>query len=739
MDETFTLTTAATDSFIGTAKNDSFVGTQATYNTGDLMIDATSTDSDTLTLTTTSNITATPTVSGIENITINAQKVGTFSFAGTNVSGATTVTVNRLDLLDGAIDGTGAVALTGMRATNFVAGDQVSDFSVTMDTTSNIATAATVNATAATGDVAVANINYAGTTITGINDKDLSVTETVAATGSKATASVSGEVSVTNAVDELTLVATAATELTVDAIGDELTLSGDADITLNMTAATITTEEIINSATGAVTIAINTTPGAVIDLTDVAAVTSIVLDGTFVGATDVITVNADQLITTADDQTALSIENVSGETTGSFKFAVLDNENATNAVSLGAVIIGATDVFESVYLDATADKLTATSVDVNDADIILTGANTITLGTVTDANSIISTSTAAVSLTVNGNTANEQLVALSGGDDTLVVNSATDLFTVDMGAGDDTLTVTAAAADSQFVTGAGSDTVALDAANAVILVTGTGDDEVTLGATTAFNINLGDGANTLNAATFASTATIAFGTGANTLTSTSADLTGATITGNVDIIDVATSLDITSAQFNTFNGFALKGAGLLFIDGSAATTAQTIDASAITLAYGVAATVEIQGSDFGDTITGTIGADTITLGAAGEADTIVLSEGSGTTALADVIDVFTTDEDFLQVGVAGSATNFAADTTTRATAAAALVQANTLADGTVQFVFTNDITDASDLAGAAAGDGLLFIDWDLDGTIDQTVVMVGLATAGDVVATDIIA
>ncbi|PNV82236.1 MAG: hypothetical protein C0627_10995 [Sulfurimonas sp.] len=746
------LTTAATDSFIGTAKNDSFVGTQATYNTGDLMIDATSTDSDTLTLTTTSNITATPTVSGIENITINAQKVGTFSFAGTSVSGATTVTVNRLDLLDGAIDGTGAVSLTSMRATNFVAGDQVSDFSVTMDTTSNIATAATVNATAATGDVTVANINYAGTTITGINDKDLSVTETAAATGSKATASVSGEVSVTNAVDELTLVATAATELTVDAIGDELTLSGDADITLNMTAATLNAEELVNSATGTVTVVVGT--AAALDLTDVSTVNSVVLDADF--NTFAIVVADSQLITTKTNQTNVDADNVVGETTGSFKFAVLDNENATTAVTLGGVTIGANDVFESVYLDATADKLSMTTLDIYDADLVVTGTQTIDLGTVTNANSIISTSTAAITVISDGNTADEQLIALGAGNDDVEVDDggATDLFTVDTGAGDDTLTVTDAADESQFVTGAGADTVTLVTAGEVVLVTGTGDDEVTLGNTAAYNINLGDGANTLNAATFASTATIALGTGANTLTSTSADLTGATITGNVDTVNVVTSLDITSAQFNEFNGFALKGTGLLFIDGSAATTAQIIDASAITLAYGVSATVEIEGSNFGDTITGTIGADAITLGTG--VDTVVIASGdsgmtgNGTDTTENTFDVITTfddAEDFLSLGLAGDATattgNYVEVAATDYADIAAIV---TAADGafatlsgtssatTLYALLENDTTADADEAIAT----YLAIDSDADGTTDMLIELAGL-TLADFSADNIIA
>ena len=649
------LTTGATDSFIGTPKNDSFTGTQATYQTGDLMIDATTTDNDILTLNTTSNITAVPTVSGIERIVINASKAGAFAFAGTNVSGANTVTVNRLDLLDGAIDGTGAVSLTGMRATTFVAGDKVSNFSVAMDTTSNIATAATVNATAATGAITVTNINYAGATITGINDKDL--TETAAATGSKATANISGELTVTNAVDELTLVATAATDVTVTAIGDTLTLAGDADIILNMGTAALSTEELVNNATGKVTVVVDTATTA-LDLTDVGAVTSVVLDADINAA---IVVADSQLITTKTNQTKMDVDNVSGETTGSFKFAVLDNENATAAVTLGAVIIGANDVFESVYLDATADKLTAASLDVNDADVILTGAKDITLGTVTNASSIISTNTSAVSMTVDGSDvaggATEMLVALGDGNDTLVVNGTTATFTVQTGKGDDTLTITDAAADSVFTTNEGKDTVTIanNVTGSISLNTGTGDDTVIYDeATTLHKVNLGEGNNTLKLSTTVIADTeFTLGTGNNKIMVTGdADITDADVTGNVSEINLAASLDITSEQFNEFGAFSLTGAtaSVLTIDATGATVAQTIDASTITLGFGVTSTVAITASTKGDTITGTIGDDAITLSATSAADTIINTNiaGNGTDTIAN----YETGKDVIKISAA---------------------------------------------------------------------------------------
>jgi len=651
--ETFVLTASAADSFIGTEKSDSITGTNATYHDGDIIIDATSTDNDILTLNTTANINAKPTVSGIERIVVNAEKAGAFTFDAQNISSANSITVNRLDLMDGAINGAGTVTINNAKATNFVAGDKVTAFTVNMDATTNIATAATVDATNATGAVAVSNIGYAGTTISGIDGQNFNVAGTTA----KATVNASGEVTGTNGVDVLTVNATDALELTLDKIGtgaasDELILEGDADITLSMTGATLTGEKITNNATGTVTV-VATTANA-LDLTKVSAVTSVRLDA---GMAADIVVGDSQLITTATNQTSFNVDNIDKETTGTFRFAVLDNETKDTAVTLGAVVIGATDVFETVHLDATADELTATTVNVNDADVILTGAKTITLGTVTDANSIVSSSTGTVDMTVNGNTANEMLVALGAGDDKLVVSSGSDVFTVQTGAGNDTLTITAAAADSVFTTNDGDDsvTVAADVGGVVSLNTGAGNDTVTYNATAqAHTIDLGTGNNTLKlSTTIVADTEFTLGTGNNKIMVTAAaDTTDAKITGNVSEINLANTLKMTSDQLVEFGAFALTGTSgsVLTIDATAATVAQTIDASAITLGYGVTSTVAITASTKGDTITGTIGDDAITLSATSAADTIINTNiaGNGT----DTIVSFETGKDVLKLSAA---------------------------------------------------------------------------------------
>lgn len=136
-----------------------------------------------------------------------------------------------------------------------------------------------------------------------------------------------------------------------------------------------------------------------------------------------------------------------------------------------------------------------------------------------------------------------------------------------------------------------------------------------------------------------------------------------------------------------------------------------------------------------NTITGGKGADSITLGAG--ADTVVIAEGDTgiTVATADNITGFSTTNDKLKLGVAGSATNFVArdgsdDANTATVFADALTAANTALNGTVRYALVSD--------GVTAAQSWLFIDRDLDGTADEVVILTGITSAqlvfGDIIA-----
>jgi len=658
------LLTASTDEFIGTTGDDTFTATQATYGTADFIFDQSSTDDDTFTLTTTSNITATPTVKNVENFNVEIAKVSTFAFAADNITGTNTFTFNRSDLLDGAIDGSGDVTVTGANDATYVAGTQVADFSVTFGAND---AASTVDATAATGDVAVAGIDEGGVTVLLADDQAVALTGVADAV---ATVVGAGDIDVDaiGGIDNLTLEATDETTFAfaTGALLDAVTLAGASDITVEIDGDDLDRVELENTATGVVNVVVTAVSTAAMDLSDLGAVTSVELGDDFGTATQTITVNSDQLITTEEDQGG-TLTFLAGESNATARFAVLDDV-AITAVDFGD---GTAD-FDTVELDATAGELAITNIDVNDADIILTGAEVIDLGTVASAGSIVSASTGDVILTTTGNAANEQTIALGAGDDDVTVNSATGVFVVNLGAGDNTLTVAAAELDSQFVMGAGDDTVTLantiGAGDDLIVVTGAGDDELTLDSAETHSINLGDGANTLTVTANAdgTDATLTLGAGANVVKATgTAVISDATITGGVAEVNVVTGATLTvgADQFEDFGAFTLSGAGTLEVDGSAETDDITIDASVATLNFGTTATLTLIAGAGDDTITGSIGDDAIDLAAGGD-NTIINNDiaNNGT----DSITSFTTGADALQFSVADlnaltGASTFAAD------------------------------------------------------------------------------
>jgi hypothetical protein len=198
---TTALTTGA-DTVLGTADNDTITGTNTTYTADDLILDTTTTDNDTLTISTTADITATPTVSGIENINI---VMDSFDGGGDN----------EIDL--------DAAGITGGTITGSITtlGTTVTKLGVT-----NASTGTTiVGGTGITGNITVTGDDNAALTINGAADITATATAgaltNVTATSSNATAATvsaadaDGTVDATTTAGNLTVTAAAAT--TVDA------------------------------------------------------------------------------------------------------------------------------------------------------------------------------------------------------------------------------------------------------------------------------------------------------------------------------------------------------------------------------------------------------------------------------------------------------------------------------------------------------------------------------------------
>lgn len=708
-----TLLTTGADTFVGTANNDLITATNTTYTSNDLILDTSSTDNDRLELTTTTNITATPTVAGIETFVVGVSKTGAFTFAADNITGMKTITVNRGDLFDGAISGAGSVEIQNAKSTGttYVAGEKVTAFTVDFADNSG---AATVDARNATGAVTVTDVEKGGLTVLGAEGKAISVSEKAGTTGSVATVLSSGNVTLTSTVDKLTVGGSAAVAYTLaNAIADNLTVQGDSAVTIKVdNADKLSGKELTNSATGAVNVEVNTTAGT-LDLSDFDLVTSVVLAADFGGST--ITTNSEQLITTKTNQTGtVTVDAADG---GNARFAVLDNA-ADAAVTVATLNF---TNFESVTIDATADKLTATSgVGLDGADLVLTGTQDINLGAVANAASITSASTGKVTLSSTGNAADSQAISLGAGDDTVTVDSANDEFIVNLGAGANTLTITAAKAESQFVTGAGADTVTIANTNKVVVTTGAGNDRVTVNGNAAHQINLGEGDDilVLNAGADTSTAVINLGSGSNTIRVTDdVDATDVTFSGSVSTVNLTTAskaFTIDSDQFASFGSFSLTGEGDLVIQGVDGQN-NVINASVITLAFGTTATVTIESGDGDDVITGTVAADTFDL-TAGGTDTIVFTANTGT---GNLIDAFTAGAlasggdvlNFAALSLVGTDTftTAAATTNEKALSAAKVIQITDQAAGDWSDVLSI-MNAAIDTTGNVSGTTVILVD-----------------------------
>lgn len=608
-----TLTTGTDVPTLSTG-NDTISGSQSTYGDNDVLSDSSTTDTDTLTLSTTSNITAKPTLVNIETIVVNAEKVGTLTFDATGITNAKTLTFNRADMLSGSVDGSGNVTVSNLKGGNIVAGTKVADVSVAYTSTGNSSAAATI--TGGTGTVTVTEVGKGGVTVTGAAGKAVSVTEqAVAVTGSKATVQTSGTVTVTNAVDQLTLKTAGETTATIGAIqtkanSGSLTIEGSHATTIKTTAAQLNAAVVNNNSTGAVTLSVSI--AAALDLTDVGAVSSVLLDADYGNGTYTIKAKPDQLITTKTNQTGtVTINNAGTAGSGTAKFAVLSNDSSAAVTAANLTFTN----YAAVALDATADKFTASgTLSFGDAAVTLSGANDVNLGTIADAGSFVSSNTGKTTLSSNGNTANEQSIVLGAADDTVTVTSSSDTYVVVLGNGANTLTVTDAKAGSQFVGGTGVDTVTVT--------------NVHGGAT--FNLGAGNDVVSLGALSDATDLVIAGGDGSDSLTVTATKdltLTNASFSG-FEVLNVAPSqtLTLNTTQFNALGSFALEGSGILAVTNTSTTEGKAINASVVNVAVGTAATLTLTGSAAADTITGSAAADTILTG--NGADLVVGGRGA---------------------------------------------------------------------------------------------------------------
>jgi len=402
----------------------------------------------------------------------------------------------------------------------------------------------------------------------------------------------------------------------------------------------------------------------------------------------------------------------------------------------GTATSGVDFVAAAGTIDFAAGQTVATvSVTVNgdatpevDETVLVQFSSTSLAGSVTGTGTILKNDTVGttVALTAGGTdttaglglTANDDTITGTIDQNTPVAGSlqASDIF--DGGDGTDTLTLTPVVTaalildDSLFTGVTGMERIVINTTTTgpQTIITGTqfnkafgaaGINLDTTSSTGAMTIttNSFSGATTLAATSTTGSQSITTGTGVTTVTSTAT--TGSRIINSAAAV-VAT-VTLTS-------GDALGG--------NTITTGTGNDTITILPSGTVASTV-------GNTITGGPGADTVTLANDASNDTIVIADGDSgiTVATADSITNFTSADDRLKTGLAGSAANYAEAGAPVADFAAALAAANMALDGSVRYSFQ--------FVGAGPTlMGYLFKDTDGDGTADQVVVLVGVDNIG---------
>ena len=683
-DDSATLTlngvTAASDiALAGDVETITIATTGAASTVADLVLDA---------QTTTLNISAD------EALTV-ATTLTTTGVTALNVTGDSLVTLTpALDNATVAVDASamtagGLVATLGTSAAIAVTGGAGDD----TITTGAILTTGSVNAGAGTDTLVLGtNVGHANSAALGAKYTNF---ETLSVNGTISAANIAGLTAVTltgatNAISGLNATQAAAINASVDIGATTLALTtatGTSDVATVTFGTGLTTTEATDA--GALTV----TGFETLNIATNAGVNAVAADKTttiasFVGAT------LNNVVMTGS---AVDLTNAATTVAATFDASALTGNGATT--SLGLTIAGSLITGSTVTGSAVVDTATVGA-----------GGSTYNLGAGND-------------------------VAIG----TQAVIAAT---TVDFGAGTtDTLRIIDAAAttatttidDNTFKTISNTDVVNFSGAVA-------GDFLWTLGGYANATAAANDGVIVVTAADFASAVT------GDIVTIDASGLSGTnaislTLTNTVGVAGANTGT-------HTYTGSAGNDTFALTYDSDNANAQNVITVNGgagndtITLTEGTTAagTRNLNGDAGDDTITGSAGVDLITGGTGqdtmtGGADADIFHVASGssgiTLATADTITDFVTTVDDLDVGTAGSYTEFLGTAQTEATF---LVAAAAAFDGTGTDAYVS-------VNAAGSGDAWVLVDMDADGTVsanDTFIVLTGIDTLAEIITGDII-
>ncbi len=638
-----TATTALdSDTILGIAGgDDSITGTNLTLLSGDIIVDGSQSDNDTLTLNVTAAPASSPTVvANIENVVFNVTSFATPTLSASGFTGTNNYTINNLQA-SGASDATltavstGATVNAGSGVTGTLSVTPNTNASVTVNggtaTTVTVATVGTgaaviaggasttsATGTATTGSVTITGAALAGATAATATGKTLSVTldtvgtttagNTIALTGvgtaDAATVSAAGLVALDlDATSGNTKIETinlsgngAAVTYTPDALAitTSVTMSGSQNVTLVGDEALLDGLTLTDSTTaGTTTFKITNTVANDSDLVDV-GVDVIEQNGALAGGvTYSFGSNAHLKVSAAQTQVITLATAGTTATTGvtTDSISVTASNAATVLITSDSTTAATETAFNTVNfsVDTAATTLTAL-LGATTGNLNISGNKQVTLGTTTTANAVNASSLTGALIATASATTTDNIIAGSGND--VITTASGAVVTLDGGTGTNTLKVQG---DMSSVDFTNFGTITLDAA-----------------VTTADASQLSGKSYVVTAA--AATA-FSFGTTAANYDTTTIDLSLLT-NNNISGYTVDLSNGLSTTLFTSTTGATVVGTSL----------ADTIN--------GTANADSLSGGNGDNVIDGNAGADTITTGTG--ADTIyggngadVISSGTG--------------------------------------------------------------------------------------------------------------
>jgi len=485
--QTFTLTTNTTPDVIsGTSGNDTITGGVGTWASTDVIVDASSTDSDVYNLTVNS-------YSSIQGVVTNVETINvTSAFASVGYDAANTTLTKTLNLVSSIPSSTATVAgVTATKVASVNAGSNVGILNVnsgaaitdgtsgTVTVNAGDATTVAVGHTGNTGSDTYSITTKAGTTLTLSGGTAGTDTFTLNLGGGTTTVNVANGVAGTGDINVLniasggsssnTLVLSSTThELTSAGSSDRVTITGDQNITIrgdgDVFSGTSATNGslFVKSGKGLVTLESNAGLGAA-SFFNRAAVDNLRLSTAATGQDITINENTNLVMAFANGTQSYDVGNTSTAGTvaagaGTLKVS-LEGTSATNAIQ-ASMTTGAgvgTLVITNNTIDSTITTLNTTATATTVDTVVASGSKALTVGTWT--------ATAGEVFTANGMTG--VLTATIGANGaTLIGGSADDVLT---GGG----------ASDNIRGGAGADTIN-GGAFADTLTGGTGSDQFLL-------------------------------------------------------------------------------------------------------------------------------------------------------------------------------------------------------------------------------------------------------------------